>query len=416
MEQNKTLNDSIPRNPTGKEPLLLWVGFILVALNLRIIFASVGPLLQQLNLDLSSTLLVTTLPPLLLGMFSVVGLKLRHYLGEERAMLVALVCLTLGCALRGLGSIALLAGTVIGSMGVATMSVIMPVLVRKRFAPEKMGLVMGLYALMLGLGAVLAAGASFPLYTLQGADTTAAFRTLGWWSIPALLALVFWLPQARFGHDSHQQSGGSQVGNRVNVYRSPLAWSVTLFFGLQALNLYAFLAWLPTIYIDRGTSAEQASFLLAASQLSLTVGGFIAPLLAAKATRQYLHIAATVLLCLVGSIGVMWAPVSSALIWVLLLGFGQGAGPSLGAFLFVARSANRNIATELSAMAQTVGFLIAATGPLLMGILHDVYADWQIPIGLICAITVLELIVALPAGAARRLGEDRAVVRQGSDT
>jgi len=251
MKHNKTPNHSVIRNPSGKDQWLLWIGFILVALNLRMIFASVGPLLQFLNLDLSTTLLVTTLPPLLLGIFSVIGLKLRHALGEERAMLVALVCLSLGCALRWLGPAALLAGTVIGSIGIATLSVIMPVLVRKRFAPEKMGLVMGLYALMLGLGAVLAAGISFPLYSAQGADTTAAFQTLGLWAIPAVLALAFWLPQARYGHDP-APSGGEHPAVRVNLYRSPLAWSVTLFFGLQALNLYAFLAWLPTIYMDRG--------------------------------------------------------------------------------------------------------------------------------------------------------------------
>ena len=136
---------------------LLWAGFILVALNLRIIFASVGPLLKLLDIDLSTTLLVTTLPPLLLGVFSVAGLKLRHWLGEEQAMLTALACLLLGCALRWLGPAWLLGGTAIGSLGVATMSVIMPVLVRKRFPPQQIGPVMGLYALMLGLGAVVAA-------------------------------------------------------------------------------------------------------------------------------------------------------------------------------------------------------------------------------------------------------------------
>lgn len=116
---------------------LLWLGFILVALNLRIIFASVGPLLKLLDIDLTTTLLVTTLPPLLQGLFSVIGLKLRRRLGEERAMLVALVFLSAGCALRWLGDSALQVGTVIGSIGVVTMSVIMPVLVRKRFAPRQ---------------------------------------------------------------------------------------------------------------------------------------------------------------------------------------------------------------------------------------------------------------------------------------
>ena len=380
---------------------LLWAGFILVALNLRIIFASVGPLLKLLDIDLSTTLLVTTLPPLLLGVFSVAGLKLRHWLGEEQAMLTALACLLLGCALRWLGPAGLLGGTAIGSLGVATMSVIMPVLVRKRFPPQQIGPVMGLYALMLGLGAVVAAGASFPMYMALGESPEAAFRTLGLWCLPALLALLLWLPQVSVKHHGH---GGPAVVSQVNVYRSRLAWSITLFFGLQALNLYAFLAWLPTIYIDRGASAEEAAWLLAASQVSLTLGGFFIPILAARAPHQRGHICMTVGLCLAGTLGVMWAPVGSGIIWVLLLGFGQGAGPSLGAYLFVARSANRQVAAELSTMAQTVGYLIAAAGPLLMGGLHRVFDSWTVPLGIMGGILVVQLWVSLPAGNPEKVG------------
>lgn len=240
---------------------LLWVGFILVSLNLRLIFATVGPLLKNLELG-ASTLLVTTLPLTLLGLFSIPGARLRQWLGEERSLFLALALLVAGCGLRWFGASALIAGTVLGSAGIAVMNVIMPALARKRFRPQRMGLVMGIYALMLGAGAVLGASGALPLFQRMGGDTAAAYHSLGLWAIPAMLAMLVWLPQIKHGAAVPAGLAG-QTGHggtlRVPVYRSRMAWSITLFFGLQALNLYVFLPWMPTILTDRGMAQAGAA-------------------------------------------------------------------------------------------------------------------------------------------------------------
>lgn len=395
------MNLSLPKDDSSKtflKTLLLWSGFILVSINLRLIFATVGPLLIDLNLNITSTLLVTTLPLALLGIFSIPGVYLRRKWGEERTLFFALCFLTIGCSVRWFGETNLIIGTIIGSAGIAIMNVIMPALARKRFGSTKMGFVMGIYALMIGVGAVIGASGSIPLFHFMGADFKAAYHSLGLWGIPAFLTLIIWLPQLKYGAMPIQPIHPQSLQTSTNVYRHKTAWSITLFFGLQALNLYVFLAWMPTILIDRGASQNSAAFIFSLSQVSLMVASFIIPLLASRKPDQRLWITITVLCGLLGTLGLMYAPYKTAIIWALFLGFGQGAGPALGAFLFVAKSSNVDTAARLSAMAQTIGYLIAIIGPLLIGLLYYYLSDWNIPIIILALILILELIVSLPAG------------------
>lgn len=376
---------------------LLWIGFVLVALNQRLLFAAVGPLLRPLELGFTSTLLVTTLPLALLGLFSIPGVKLRLWLGEERALGLALTLLILGCGARAFGEAGLIVGTVVGRAGIAVMNVIMPALARKRFGASRMGLVMGVYALMLGAGAVLGAGASFPLFEQLGADRASAFESLGLWAVPAVIALLFWLPQLRIAARAPGQTVG-HVTASVNVYRNPTAWAITLFFGLQVLNLFVFLPWMPTMLQDRGTTPVNAAQIFSVSQISLMIASFVMPLLASRSGDQRRYIALTVLLCLVGSLGLMYAPVGTLVAWALLLGFGQGGGVALASFLFVAKAASIDTATRISAMAQTVGYLIAVVGPLVIGVIYQRTGDWTVPMALLTGLLLLEFIVCVPAG------------------
>ncbi|AVJ27741.1 MFS transporter [Achromobacter spanius] len=379
---------------------LLWIGFVLIALNQRLLFAAIGPLLKNLELGFTSTLLVTTLPVALLGLFSIPGVKLRQWLGEERALLLALALLIVGCGARAFGEQALILGTVLGSAGIAVMNVIMPALAKKRFGPARMGMVMGVYALMLGAGAVLGASASFPLFQWLGADTASAYRSLGLWAIPAVLALMFWLPQWRQRHDPAGGPGlaaGHAVAP-VNVYRNRTAWSITLFFGLQVMNLFVFLPWMPTMLQDRGATLARAAQVFSVSQVSLMVASFVIPLLASRTGDQRRYIALTILLCLAGVVGLMVAPPSSAIGWALLLGFGQGGGVALASFLFVAKAGSADAATRISAMAQTVGYLIAVTGPLAIGYLYQRTGDWSVPTVLLVGALLVELVVCVPGG------------------
>jgi len=375
---------------------LLWAGFILVSLNMRLIFATLGPVMSNLQLGDTSKMLVTTLPLLLLGVFSLIGVKLRHILGKERAVFVAMLLLALGCSARWFGETALIIGTIFGSAGIAVMNVLMPALAKKRFGYQRMGLVMGIYALMLGVGAALGASASFPLFKALGADTPAAYHMLGLWSLPAVLALIVWLPQ--LAHQPAAAGHYQSTGKAVNVYKNPMAWSMTLFFGLQALNLYVFLPWMTSMLMERGSAQPAAASLFAWSQVSLMFSSFLLPYWAGRCQDHRGYIALTILTCLAGTLGLYYAPLNTALIWALLLGFGQGAGPSLAAYLFVAKSGSIDTATRVSSMAQTIGYLIGTAGLLLIGAIYRYTGNWNAPILLLAGILVVQLFMCLPAG------------------
>lgn len=150
--------------------------------------------------------------------------------------------------------------------------------------------------------------------------------------------------------------------------------------------------------MDRGMSQGHAAMLFSTSQFSLMVGSFITPLLASRKPDQRPYISMTVLTCLVGTLGLRFAPEDSIILWALLLGFGQGAGPSLGAYLFVAKVSSIDVATRISAMVQMVGYMIALTGPLLVGAIYHHTGDWNVPILILAVILVIELFISIPAG------------------
>lgn len=282
--------------------LWLLAGFIVVTLNLRIAFAGLGPILGELRLSTTQATLIASLPPICLSLFALVGVRLRQRFGEERTLFAALSVLAVGCGMRALGVSGLFAGTLLAGVGIAVMNVVVPALVRKRFQPTRIGHIMGLFSLMLGGGAVLTAGLTVPIYRGLGGNVDAAYLTLGAWAIPALIALVFWAPQLIHGQPV-AATAPTLSAVRPRVLKNRTAWSITLFFGLQALNLYGLLVWLPGIYIERGATVGQAALYLAVSQAGLVLGGYFAPVLAARVKDQRGYIAATVGCCLAGCLG-----------------------------------------------------------------------------------------------------------------
>ncbi|AOA59972.1 hypothetical protein BFG52_10765 [Acinetobacter larvae] len=390
--------------PSKFSNVLLWIGFILIALNLRLIFATVGPLLQNLELSFRSTLLVTTLPLFLLGGCCYLGIVFRQKLGEEKSLFWALILLSLGCAVRYFGETGLILGTILGSTGIAVMNVIMPALAKKRFPPQSIGLVMGIYALMLGVGAVLGASMSFPLFQVFGSDRDAAFITLACAALPAFVALIFWLPQLsqRRVPDSSPTAPPAAhpaaQSSTKSVYSNWMAWSITLFFGLQTLNLYVFLPWLPTLLMAQQIDQAQASFIFSLSQLSLMLASFSIPLWAARYRDHRGLIVLIIILSLMGTLGVQFGAVAHKVFWACCLGFAQGAAPALCVYLFIAKSGNIETAVKLAVMAQMLGYFMAAIGPLWIAYFYQRGIDWNQQILLLSAILVAELFLCWQAG------------------
>jgi MFS transporter, CP family, cyanate transporter len=190
---------------------------------------------------------------------------------------------------------------------------------------------------------------------------------------------------------------------RVAVHRYPLAWHVTLFMGLQSLLYYAALSWLPTILRDRGASADTAGNLLALMGVGNLAVSFLVPVVAQRMRAQHMLVVPTVAAMALGLAGVVYLPLSSAVAWVLILGAGQNAALSLAIFFTMARAPHPVAAASLSALAQSVGYLLASAGPLELGLLHSATGSWNLPVAVLFVLNGVLLFAGLLAARDREL-------------
>ena len=191
-------------------------------------------------------------------------------------------------------------------------------------------------------------------------------------------------------------AGAPRAG--VKVYRYALAWQVTAFMGLQSLLYYAALSWLPTIFQDRGDSAVTAGNLLALMGVGNLATSLIVPVLAHRRPSQSALAVPSLIGTAAGLAGSLWAPLGSAPLWVLVLGVSQGSCLGLAIFFMMARAPDADAAASLSAFSQSVGYLVASVGPLMVGLLHSATGSWNIPVALLLVLCAAELATGLLAG------------------
>ncbi|AZL70363.1 CynX/NimT family MFS transporter [Pseudomonas oryziphila] len=380
-----------------RRPWLLLLGLVLVALNLRPALSSMAPALgqvsQSLGLNASQAGLLTTLPVLCLGLFAPLAPILARRFGSERVILGILLTLALGILVRSaLGVTGVFLGSLMAGASIGIIGVLLPGIVKRDF-PQHAGTLTGVYTMALCLGAALAAGATVPLS--QHFDDSWALG-LGFWMLPALLAMLVWLPQAQQGHGLHK------VAYRVRgLWRDPLAWQVTLYMGLQSSLAYIVFGWLPSILVGRGLSPTEAGLVLSGSVLVQLISSLSAPWLATRGKDQRLAIVVVMLVTLAGLFGCLYAPIDGLWGWAVLLGLGQGGTFALALTLIVLRSRDAHVAANLSSMAQGVGYTLASTGPFAVGLVHDLTGGWD-ALGWIFAVLGIGAI-AFGLGAGRAL-------------
>jgi CP family cyanate transporter-like MFS transporter len=376
---------------------LLVLGIVLLAANLRPALTGVAPLIGQIRAEtgISNGVagLLTTLPLLAFGMLSPIAPRVARRFGMERVLLASLLVLAAGILLRWAVAVAaLFLGTVVLGAAIAVANVLLPSLVKREF-PEHAGLMTSVYTTSLGISAALAAGVSVPLAQLVGWRGALAV-----WVLPALLAGVAWLPQLIRSDHPADPSARNAPGVR-DLWRSSLAWQVTLFMGLQSLSYYMTLTWLPEILQAKGMGAAMAGWMLGLSQAVAIVTMFLAPMVAQRRPSQRGVVVVAVVISGVGALGLLVSGSTASTLWVVLLGLGQGASFSLALTFFALRAPDSGHAAALSGMAQSVGYLLAAGGPFLFGVLRDATGSWKVPLVLLLVITVCLLIAGL--GAAR---------------
>ncbi|GAA1713511.1 CynX/NimT family MFS transporter [Isoptericola hypogeus] len=379
------------------------IAILLAALNLRPGVVAVSPLLGEIladeNLSATAGGILTTLPVLCFGLLAPAAPGLARRFGLERALFASLVLLCAGFALRLVPGLAtLLLGTLAVGCAIGLGNVLLPALIKRDFA-DRVGLMTGLYSMALSGGAALAAGLTVPLATAAGLDWRAALAS---WGLLAVLGAAVWAPRGLHPAGGVlgpvRPAGAQQHDNAVrSVWRSPLAWAVTVLMGTQSLSFYAVNAWLPEIFVAAGRSVVVGGWLLALTNLLGIVGSFVTPVLAGRMRRQRAIGVVVVALITTGLLGLILAP-DAAILWVVLLGLGQGGGISLALTLMALRTDSAARTSELSGMAQSAGYVLAACGPLGLGIAHDATGSWTVPLLVLVAASLVQGVAAWFAG------------------
>ncbi|MFG1718326.1 MFS transporter [Micromonospora chalcea] len=364
--------------------LLVLTGMLLVALNLRAAVTSLGALLDEVRvgLGLSGAMagLVTTLPTIAFAGLGALTPWLVRRWAAPRVLVLAMLALTVGQVLRALTDSAavFVLTSALALAGIAVANILLPMLVKQHFS-HRTGLVTGAYTMALTVGTTVAAAAAVPV-----AHAFGSWRAgLGVWAGLAALAVLPWVPlalRARAARRAAPPAVAVAAPARVRPERTRLGWAMAVYFGAQSLSGYAIMGWLAQLFRDAGYRPEAAGLLLAGvTALGVPVALMMPTLAGRLATLRPLVLSLTVFSAAAYT-GLALAPRGLAPLWVLLLALGQGAFPLILTTIGLrARTAEGTVA--LSAFAQSTGYVIAALGPLLVGILYEATGGWTAPIG-----------------------------------
>lgn len=378
---------------------LLVVAVILTALNLRPAITSIGPVLGEMRESLGASAVwagvLTTLPGLCFAAAGLTAPWLARRIGLGRAISVGLVILSIGLVVRVLdGPYVVIGGTLVATGGIALVNVLIPVVIKGSF-PAQIGLMTGVYTAALQGGGALGSAITPPLEPLLGGWRGA----LSSWALVALLALLFWLVGAR-GISQARTAGAAAGESGRSLLRSPLAWTVTLFFGCQSFLAYVVMGWLPEVFIDSGVSKTDAGLLLGLVSILAVPISLIVPPLAAKQKNQSGWILGLGVIGIIGTVGLLVNPGVAPLLWSFLIGIGMSVF-SLALTVIALRARNAEDTARLSGMAQGFGYLLAGIGPFSFGLLHDMTAGWTAPFVMVLVVYLVQMVAGALAGRHR---------------
>ena len=373
--------------------VLLVVGFLLIAANLRAALTSVGPLLETIRRDVGLTAgeagFIGTLPLLTFAAVSPQVPRLARRFGVDQMLWAAMATLVAGIVLRSVPVAGLLwVGTVLLGAAIAIGNVLLPSMIKRDF-PDHVGAVTGVYTAVIGIVASTAAGVAVPLAgVLPGGWRT----SLGVWAGFALVALAMWTPQL----NRRTRPEPETVRPRA-PWRSPLAWEVSAFMALSACGFYTMLAWFPSIAQSTGASAEYAGWLLFVYQIIGVVMSIVVPLVLVRLPDQRLIAASGSIMAMLGYLGLLFLP-DLVVVWALVTGIGAGILFLLALAFFSLRAADPRSSASLSGMGQSIGYLFAAVGPVAIGALHDATGGWRVPLAVLAGIAAVHTVIGLRAG------------------
>lgn len=406
--QRTTLTDSTSGRRDWVPP---FIAVCLVAINMRITLTGVGPLLSEIasseHIRIAQLGALGSIPLLVWAAVSPFAHSVGARLGMSRAIKVALLALSLGTVWRSLpGSwVNLWAGTVLIAGALAIANVLMPAIIKRSFA-GRMALVMGVYSALQGIAGAPASGLAVPLSALPVGDGTLGWRVtllLSGFLIP--LATLAWLYANRRSRGSRsdrpwqepalstERHSLPRSNASTRIWRDPLAWQIAVYAGAQSTVFYTLLTWLASYETSAGRTATLAGIDLMLMQLFGVLGSAALPWLSHGRARKWVP-AVIPLVMASACAGIALAP-EHMLIWSAVAGFTMGSSFTVSLTLMAERARDHRVASALSGMAQSVGYVLAAAGPISFGWLHSVSGDWQFSFGFLLAVTMAQLVVGV---------------------
>jgi CP family cyanate transporter-like MFS transporter len=414
---------------------LLLVGILLIGANLRASITAVGPVLGEIRSDLGisgvAASVLISIPLIGFAVVSPLAPAIARRFGIERTLVGALVLLAIAIVVRSLAlGAAIWVGTVLLGAAIALINVLLPALIKREY-PDRVGPTTGLYSAVQSAAAAVAAGIAVPI---SGVAQEGWRLSLGIWAGLAVVGVAVFLPQLRrraqavpsvavgaaASAGSAESADGfveepiisgavavpGELGRHPGLSRSPwstaLGWQVTIFMGLQSTLYYTIITWWPTIEQQQGTAAAVAGWHQFAFQAISILGSVSAAALLHRLRDQRMLIASLAILIMAAMIGQLALP-SLALLWMMMAGLSGGGSIVVALSLFGLRTRHHLQAAALSGMAQSVGYLLAAAGPLMVGLLREITGSWTVPLLVLIAVIVGQLVMGVLAGRARFL-------------
>lgn len=375
----------------------MMLSVILVAFCLRIIITGVGPLLpeitESLGLSGSASGLLTTLPLIAFAAVSSLAGGLGRRWGEGHTISIGLCLILLGTVLRSIAGVAgLYIGTAIVGIGTALGNVLLPAVVKAEY-PTRVGQVTAFFTVAMVAAAALALALNVPL----------ANAGLGWrgallvWGAAVVITLIVWRKNASLRLEATEQS--EAAAPEKPIWKSGLAWCVMLYFGINSLIFYAIIGWLPTILQSSGMESGTAGIVTALYQMVSLIPSLVVPTLAGRRQDQRGWLLLGSVLNIIGIITLMSSTAAAAQVTAtVILGLANGCAFSMGLALMGFRAKNAVDAARLSGFAQSAGYALAATGPMVVGWLHDLTPNWNIGLGYVLFTSVVALLAGQRAG------------------
>lgn len=381
--------------------LLLFLGLIFVSVNLRAPITAVGPLISTMKSELpfSSGVfgLLTTIPLIMFAVFSPFVRRISDFFGAGKTLLYSVIAILLGIALRSYAGVAgLFAGTLLLGAGIAIGNVLVPGIIKSRF-PDRIGLATGAFTISMTSLAAVSAAVSYPLASLPNMGWR---NSLAVWMALVLVGILVWLPQRTLSISQQTACAAQEEAEpQKSVWRTGLAWWLTILMGAQSFLFYFFAAWLPSIAIYKGLTPEAAGYMAFAFQLMTIPAAFIIPTIATRLKDQRGLISIVSVLYIASLCGLVLAKNTALLTaCVMLYGLSTGSCFNLCMLLISLRTRTAGRATSLSGMVQSLGYGFGALGPILGGWFFDWTGNWNIAFACVGILIVIIFFSGRQAG------------------